>query len=197
MQAIVDPVYYKRTQRISPGVVGSVGDAINGVRLRQSAPDMAMRYTFENPKLLGSNVQDGNSKSMTSKGGPATVVQKHYPMAEGFKHAHGWKYQDLRAPDTLHEPLLAPLEQYSWRNKVATIYEAKRTGDMFLPLPGPYQPTSMTRGSQIPRVVETEMGLQVKEPVSDVKDSVVMPQGQKYKVCLNRAGQIVKVEQES
>lgn len=152
MQAIVDPVYFKRTVRMSPGVVGSVGDTINGVRLKQSAPDMAMRYdgTFSaQNRLQGTYIQDGD------KGGMNARVYEEPLMRNGFKHAHGWQYQDLRAPDTLHEPLLAPTERYSWRNQIATIYEAKRTGDMFLPLPGPYLPTSLPRGGQVPRVVQT------------------------------------------
>lgn len=155
MQAIVDPVYFKRTQIISPGVVGSVGDTLGGVRLKQSTPDMAMRYdpSFESP-ITGSNVQDGYSYSYTSGGGPARTIEK--TMANrGFKTQHGLVYQDLRAPDTTLEPIMGSTGRYPWYNKIATIYEAKRTGDLFLPLPGPYGPTDITRGSQVPRITAT------------------------------------------
>ena len=157
MQAIVDPVYFKRTERISPGVVGSVGDALGGVRLKQSAPDMPMRYEAAfagvNTPITGSNVQDGFSYSYSSGGGPARTLESGWAN-RGFKTNHGWRYQDLRAPDTTLETLTLPTERYSWYNKIATIYEAKRTGDLFLPLPGPYEPTSLTRGTQYPVVTE-------------------------------------------
>lgn len=217
MQAIVDPVYYKQTVRISPGVVGTVGDAVNGVRLKQSAPDMKMRYdkSFSGSHgalLLGSNVQDGFSRSETSGGMNATVIQKHLPCSNGFKHGHGWRYQDLRAPDTLHEPLLAPTERYSWRNKIATIYEAKRTGDMFLPLPGPYGPTSLPRGGQVPRIVDSSGELyddisagikagslykdpNLKEALNDLNpNESVVQSSQKVRVCKDASGKIIKVE---
>lgn len=156
MQAIVDPVYFKRTQIISPGVVGSVGDALGGVRLKQSAPDMAMRYdrSFSGKKstIVGSNVQDGDIDSFTSKGGSARVYESSW-VNRKFKTAHGWVYQDMRAPDTTLEPVMGSTGRYNWYNKIATIYEAKRTGDMFLPLPGEYGPTSMIRGP-MPRVTD-------------------------------------------
>lgn len=193
-----------------------VGDVTTGVRLRQSAPDMAMRYdkSFSGDQgalLLGSNVQDGYSRSETSGGMGARVVDKHLPMNNGFKHAHGFRYQDLRAPDTLHEPLLAPTERYSWRNKIATIYEAKRTGDMFLPLPGPYGPTSLPRGGQVPRVVESNgenyddiaAGIKagslykdpnLKEALKDLNPTVSVVTGQKVRVCRDAKGSIIKTE---
>ncbi len=157
MQAIVDPVYYKRTQIISPGVVGSVGDVISGVRLKQSAPDMAMRYesaySGRNASITGNNVQDGFSYSYSSGGGPARTVERGLSN-RGFRTATGWVYQDLRAPDTTLEPLMGSTGRYGWYNKIATIYEAKRTGDLFLPLPGPFAPTAMTRGTQYPTITD-------------------------------------------
>ena len=158
MQAIVDPVYFKRTVTISPGVVGSVGDALGGVRLKQSTPDMPMRYeaafSGANAPITGSNVQDGFSYSYSSGGGPAKTLEKTWAN-RGFRTNHGWTYQDLRAPDTTLEPVMGSLGRYNWYNKIATVYEAKRTGDLFLPLPGAYGPKDITRGSQVPRVVES------------------------------------------
>lgn len=184
MQAIVDPVYYKRTVTISPGVVGSVGDVISGVRLKQSNPDMPMRYEKEfsgrEAAITGSNVQDGFSYSYSSGGGPPRTLEfslasRGYPN-RGFKTVHGWRYQDLRAPDTTLEPVMGSTGRYDWYNKIATVYEAKRTGDLFLPLPGPYGPTNMTRGSQVPRITDvisptdlyTNIG-DTRNPPSDAK----------------------------
>lgn len=183
MQAIVDPIYYKRTQVISPGVVGTVGDVLGSVRLKQSTPDMAMRFDSDfygtNEERLGSNVQDGFSYSFTSGGGPPTSLQGSFA-TRGYKTNHGWRYQDLRAPDKNTEPLMGSTGRYNWYNKIANVYEAKRTGDLFLPLPGPFQPTSMTRGSQYPVITDilaaednfTQNGDQRKLQ-NPVKDEVV------------------------
>lgn len=156
MQAIVDTKYFKNTYVISPGKVGSVGDVLGSVRLKQSAPDMAMRYeksTYgKNESRLGSNVQDGFSQSYTSGGGPSRTLDSRWTR-RSFKTNHGWVHQDLRAPDKLLGERMGSTGRYDWYNRVANIYEAKRTGDMFLPLPGPYGPKSMTRGSQAPRII--------------------------------------------
>jgi len=45
----------------------------------------------------------------------------------------------LREPDKLVIPQDVATPQYSWKNKLATNYEAKRTGNMFMPLPGAYE----------------------------------------------------------
>lgn len=156
MQAIIDTQRFKNTMVVSPGLVGSVGDALGAVRLRQSAPDMALRYqkAFSGPNevRLGSNVQDGYSYSYGSCGGPARTLDSKLERSS-FKTCIGWIHQDLRAPDKSLGERVGSTGRYDWYNRVANTYEAKRTGDMFLPLPGPYGPTSMTRGSQVPRIV--------------------------------------------
>lgn len=72
-----------------------------------------------------------------------------------FRH-----YQDLRAPDKLTQPLMGSTPDYSWHNKLATNYEAKRTGDKFLPLPGGYQPSpgELTRGGMYPMTTDLVPG---------------------------------------
>ena len=68
--------------------------------------------------------------------------------------------QDMRAPDTLHEPVMGSTPSYSYNNKIATNYESKRTGDKFLPLPGPYIPSpgEITRGGAYPHTRDLEPG---------------------------------------
>lgn len=46
--------------------------------------------------------------------------------------------------------------QYSWRNIVANTFEAKRTGDKFLPLPGPFalKAGQIPIGGSFPRVTD-------------------------------------------
>lgn len=160
MQAIVDTKYYKSTRIISPGVVGSVGDVLGSVRLRQSTPGMATRYDKafygKNEVRVGSNVQDGYSYSYNSGGGPSRTLDSNLERSS-FKTTHGWIHQDLRAPDKSLGERMGSTGRYDWYNRVANVYEAKRTGDMFLPLPGPYGPQSMTRGSQIPRIVAQDV----------------------------------------
>lgn len=157
MQAIVDPEYFKNTEIISPGLVGSVGDTLVSVRLRQSEPNMRMRFDKEfsgkNEPRGGSNVQDGYSYSYTSGGGPAKTLD-HGWRRQSFRTNHGWISQDLRVPDKMVQPIMGSTERYMWNNKVATLYEAKRTGDMFLPVPGGYQPSGIPRGGQVPRIVD-------------------------------------------
>lgn len=163
MQAIVDEKYFKNTMVISPGLVGSVGDVLGSVRLRQSAPDMPMRYdaTFSGPNesLVGNNVQDGYSYSYSSGGGPARTLDSNWEN-RSFKTNHGWVYQDLRAPDKTLTPIMGSTGRYDWYNRVANIYQSKVTGDMFLPLPNGYQPSGIPRGGQVPRVIA------VDEPVA-------------------------------
>lgn len=78
----------------------------------------------------------------------------------GSKTTIGYIYQDVRAPDKLHEPRLGELPQYSWQNRVATTYNARRTGNLFLPLPGGYQlsPGESPRGGNTPVVTDIEPG---------------------------------------
>jgi hypothetical protein len=156
MQAIVDERYFKNTLVISPGVVGSVGDVLNSVRLRQSAPDMMLRYdqvfSGRNEPRSGSNVQDGYSYSYTSGGGPSRTLDSNWTNKK-FKTAHGWIYQDLRVPDKTLTEIMGSTGRYDWYNRVANTYQAKITGDMFLPLPGGYQPSGVPRGGQVPRII--------------------------------------------
>lgn len=148
-------------ERICPGVTGSVGDVNMQVRLKQSAPDMPMRYSpyfsHGNEVFLGSNVQNGDSRSYCSGGAGATVIDSNWGGRRGFKTRHGWICQDLRAPDTLHEPRTGSTPQYSWNNKIATTYKAMRSGNMFLPAPYMLPRGAVPRGGQVPRIIDKEI----------------------------------------
>lgn len=153
MQSIYSYEKPLNTRLISPGLVGSVGDVLAAVRLKQSTPALPMRFDPAYEPMYGSNVQDGFSYSFTSGGGPAATVQQIRQYHPPERSVVGIKYQDLRAPDKTLEPLMGSGGRYNWYNRVANVYQAKVTGDMFLPLPGPFQPNSITRGSQVPRIV--------------------------------------------
>lgn len=127
------------------------------VRLKHSTPNMPIRWERQtyghNETHLGANITDGAWLGHCSRGGPAAAVDSNWGGRRNFKISHGWYYQDVRCEDRRVEPIVGSTPQYSWHNKLATTYDAKRTGDMFLPLPGPYalSPGEVPRGGQVPR----------------------------------------------
>jgi hypothetical protein len=151
--------------RIQPGSVGSVGDVNLTPRLKHSSPNMPLRfdksYSGKKERYLGSNVQNGSQKSFESGGGPARTIDSNWGGRRDFKTRQGYIFQDVRAPDTTDEPLLGCTPNYSYRNKVATTIEAKRTGANFLPLPHGYVPSSnqILRGGNFPRVTDEVAGV--------------------------------------
>lgn len=169
---------------IRPGPVGSVGDVLLQPRLKHSAPDLPLRFdpnfSHQNEVFLGSNVSDGQHRGYDGGGGPARTDDSNWENKK-FKTSHGWIYQDMRAPDTLHEPENTGTPQYSWHNKLATAYDAFRTGNAFLPVPGAYalHPGEVGRGGQVPRIV----GVEQRESGADLtpnnvfRDDVVSDRG--------------------
>lgn len=144
---------------IRPGVVGSVGDVLGSIKLKHSTPQLPIRVE-KLSTTVGSNVQDGDIDSYTSHGAQARVKDSNWGGRRAFKTSHGWVMQDIRDQDRLHEPFLESQPSYSWRNKIATTYRAFRTGDMFLPLPGGYNPSpgEIERGQIVPVVTNVEEG---------------------------------------
>jgi hypothetical protein len=144
MRSIDHERRFNNTSIISPGAVGPVGDVLLGVRLAQSAPDMPTRWDKDfsgaNEIFLGSNVSDGQHRSYDSGGGPARVYDSNWGSGRSFKTNVGWRVEDIVIPDKNVQPFMGGLGNYTWRNKVATVYEALRTGENFLPLPGPFRP---------------------------------------------------------
>lgn len=149
---------------ISPGWVGSVGDVLVTPRMKQSSPDLPTRYeawaSGGNAPFLGSNVQDGQHIGYDNGGGPARLLDSNWSGQRSFKTRRGYYMQDLRPADKLVEPYVSSLGDYSWRNKVATTYDALRTGENFLPLPGQYRlaPGEVPRGGNVPRVTDVNFG---------------------------------------
>lgn len=159
---------YKRLNQwdnssIRPGPVGSIGDALGQIRFKHSFPDQGIRLDPQTrgnkQNRLGSNVSDGNYKSFSTAGrGDPYVSNSPWTSYRGCEVSHGLIFQDVRAPDKLHEPYLGSLPQYSWQNKIATVYNAKRTGNLFLPLPGPYllSPGEVPRGGMTPVLTDVQ-----------------------------------------
>lgn len=143
----------------APGPVGSVGDPLVQTRLRQSCPDMAPRFepafSGRNAPFHGSNITDGGHVSFMSGAGTAHVTDSNWGGRRDFKTAHGWYYQDLRAPDKTVLPIMTALPQYDWHNRIGTLTRARVTGDKFLPLPGGFGPAdnSVPRGGATPQII--------------------------------------------
>ena len=166
----VKPINRWANDYIQPGNVGSVGDVNVAPRLRNSTPSMPIRHdpAFSFDQRLGMNVQNGTSFNFWGGQFPQKF-DSGWDSRPGFRTSHGWIHQDIRAPDKIHEPKVGELPQYSWDNRIATTYNAMRTGNMFLPLPGTYKlDISQTpRGGQIPRIVDNEKGDGDYSPLGD------------------------------
>lgn len=137
---------------ISPGPVGSVGDTLTSVQIKQSSPDMPFAYQKDfspsNDIYRGSNVQDGQWYSFSNGGFNAKVKRRKLGVGANV----GWIQQDISRPDTFREPMLLDQPSANFKSQVASII--KRQGDMFTQLPLGYnpQPGDILRGNQIPVV---------------------------------------------
>lgn len=148
-------------QSIRPGPQGSVGDVLGMIRYKHSFPNQGLRfdpaYKGNKQNRLGSNVSDGNARSFTT-GGLGDPQNRFAPWngRRTKKYNAGWIIEDVRAPDTLHTPTTGSVPQLDWQNKIATVYNARRTGNQFLPLPGPYvlSPGEIPRGGREPEVTD-------------------------------------------
>lgn len=133
------------------GAVGPVGSVLAGHQVKSSAH--GFRQVDVYPKM--------NAQVVGTVAPP--VVGKDWDRPPQ-KTQYGWKWQDLRAPDTLHEPVLNELAQYSWKNKIATTVHAAdlSPANRFVPrrsaapfvVPRDYVP----RGGQVPRVTDLVEG---------------------------------------
>ena len=150
--------------RIQPGSVGSVGDVNLTPRFKHSYSDAPLRFdpyfAGKNAPFLGSNVQNGTQPSYDSSGGPAYTVDSNWGGRRNFKTRHGYIYQDLREPDKSTEAILGSTPAFSYKHKVASVFEAKRTGEKFLPLPQGYKPMNnqIPRGGAFPHIRDMEPG---------------------------------------
>ena len=142
---------------IRPGPVGSVGDALTSVRIKQSMPDMPFAYskTFgpQNDVLRGSNVQDGRWASFVDGGYGAQTKRRKIDNRTSFKMPLGWVHEDAVPPARQVEPKLASQGRVGFNTQAAEILT--KSGDMFGDLPGGYKAPAgvLPRGGMTPRVV--------------------------------------------
>lgn len=158
---------------IRPGPVGSVGDVNLQVQLKKSAPDLPNRFekafSGKNEVWGGSNISDGQYTGFSSGGRGAVVAEKSAFSRTGFKTSVGWRFQNIIPTDRSKDVKMVPLGQFSWNSEKAKIYKAKVTGEQFLPLPGGYGSSSLTRGGAYPVVVAETAGEGVPLPATAVK----------------------------
>lgn len=139
--------------RIAPGPVGSIGDALTSVRIKQSTPDMPIAYdklfSAKNDSNRGSNVQDGSWASFADGGYGAEV----YARKRQKKTNVGTFMQQMSGNDRSFNAVVAPQPQVGTRTQAEAILF--RQGDKFQILPGGYapEPGQLLRGGQVPRVV--------------------------------------------
>lgn len=114
----------------------------------------------------GSNVQDGQYLSYDDGGGGNSIIDSNWGGRRDFKINHGWYFQNMRGEDRRVEPILGSTPQYDWHNKIAQVYNARVTGNLFLPLPGEYvlNPGDVPRGGQVPRPTDEVGGDAMEAP---------------------------------
>lgn len=146
---------------IRPGPVGSVGDALTSIRIKQSMPEMPFAYdkTFnpETDVLRGSNVQDGRWESYFDGGyGAVTKKQRWNNNYTGFKTATGWIAQNIIPEQRTTDPKVGSQPRQGFETQAAAILN--RQGDMFGELPGGYKAPAgvLPRGGMLPRTVNPE-----------------------------------------
>lgn len=161
---------------IRPGPVGSVGDVLTSVRIKQSMPDMPFAYDKkhnpQNDVLRGSNVQDGQWFSFSDHGYNAQVKRRKLNKTP----AMGWTKRDVTLPDRNTEPMMLDQPQQGFKSLVAETL--KRQGDMFSTLPGGYAPppNTLLRGNEFPKIqnnISQAMVMEQTPPTSNVIDQVV------------------------
>lgn len=150
---------------ISPGPVGSVGDVLTSVRIKQSDPDADFAYskTFapKNSVIRGSNVQDGQWFSFSDGGYNAEVKKRRLNNGVAFKSDVGWVYKNVVPEDMYVEPKVSSQGRVGFETQAAAILH--RSGDMFKELPGGYSSLSgvLPRGNQYPRNVSLQTNIDV------------------------------------
>lgn len=158
MQPINGVLKRKHYEMLSPGAVASVGDVLTQIRLKHSAPDLPIRWGFAGSQLpiMGSNVSDGQHVSYENGGGPATLMDTNWNVKRKKHINHGWKFDELLAPDMVVTPFDKSTPDYSWINKIATVNHAFDSGRKFAPLPGGYTGNGLPRGGSVPRITAVD-----------------------------------------
>lgn len=164
---------------IRPGPVGSVGDALTSIRIKQSDPDADFAWNIKfgpNTSMLrGSNVQDGRWASFSDGGYNAQTKRKRLNPPGTFSTSIGWELQNIIPEPRELQPKLLDQPGGGWKGQAAEILQ--RQGDMFTFLPGGYGATELTRGGAFPSLVSNSVNLTTPRYLpnsSEIMGSVVV-----------------------
>jgi hypothetical protein len=129
-------------------------------------------WTVARTNYLGSNLQDGDTSSYTSGGGPAHMRLLKFNGNRGFQHQYGYTFSDVgQAPDKRTLPWIQSQGDYSWRSKLGALEPTKGMGRFFNVMPNGYQQTGIPRGGAVPRVTDT-LGGDGNGDITDPVESV-------------------------
>ena len=154
-------------RRFNAGPQHSLGETINRVRLRSSAPDLPMVWsqdTSGDKVLRKSNyIQDGDVNMFQGKYGHGM----HGRMSDtrwdrpvhSFKFQYGRRFRDIIPPDKSTDVTMRGLPKFTYRHQIARVYNVKHYGEKFLPLPGPYEcpKGQIPRGGNYPRITDQQV----------------------------------------
>jgi hypothetical protein len=135
---------------ISPGVVGSVGDAVQNIRLKQSAPDLAPRWEYKRAQLeqKGSGIGDGSVPNNYTGASSSNTFMTDYYNSPYEEYVVGESIQDLRPNDLAATTRELGAPQFGWKSTQAVTAKARVMGDKFLPLPNGYPRSGVSRGPE-------------------------------------------------
>ena len=165
---------------ISPGVVGSVGDVVQNIRLKQSAPDLAPRWEYKKSQLQqkGSGIGDGSVPNNYTGAPSSNTFMTDYYNSPYEEYVVGTNTQDLRPNDLAATTRELGAPQFGWRSTQAVTAKARVMGEKFLPLPNGYPRSGISRGPE-PRstfLVDTTVGGKGGMDFTNPQVSNVQPQ---------------------
>ena len=154
MNPLIDDYPYQRWSDsfIWPGVTGSVGDVNVTPKLKTSCIELPRREerAFSGNRMChaGTMVQNGDEGNYYHALGPVLIDSNW--SGRRRKIQNGWFKMDLQSPDLMTEPFVSQLGDFSWRNKVARVFE--KPVDMIPP--GEFGSNGIPRGGAVPRIID-------------------------------------------
>lgn len=155
MDPLIEDYPYQRWSDsfIWPGVVGSVGDVNVTPKLKTSCIDLPRReersFAGHNMCHAGTAVQNGDEPNYYDFSVPR-VVDTNWDIGRRRRIQNGWRRMDLQSPDLMTEPFVSQLGDFSWRNKVARVFD----GPVDMAPPGPLGSSGVPRGGAVPRIID-------------------------------------------
>jgi hypothetical protein len=135
---------------ISPGPVSAVGDVVQNIRLKQSCPELAMRWDLSKSevKQRGSGVSDGTVPNNYTGSSLTTTVVSDYYHSPNESDVVGFAYQDLRPNDLAASTRELGAPQFGWKSTQASVNKALVMGKQFLPVTQGYPKSGVSRGPE-------------------------------------------------